>query len=367
MMSEYCYRNDAPTTVSRHSLQQMGLLIKKLSSNLESWQKTWMSWISWTNGSEKKRGWMMVDPNDLGKLSTEIAQLSKSLPKLVNNKRGAATNVINELSKEINKIKRLLQESELERNHWKSRYDSTSLDCQNEKQRNLQLSQQVRELSEQINQQSDYTSSLGSACCTLLWRVSRSEESIQAILVGNKVNEFLLLVQGTLESFLTAYKEDWPQEKTDEEHFILAMCGIITNIAASAYGRDFLVNNTYGCQIIDIFITVLAEAPNKKSTKLKNLILMSLYNISINQKGLKYICNKTTLFQLLVWLLTEEQSTECCINVLRLLQSLVCEASIPVIHQLKEVLPEQQLGQLCSSRNKVVAELASDLRTDLNY
>ncbi|CAI9722949.1 Hypothetical predicted protein [Octopus vulgaris] len=280
MMSEYCYRNDAPTTVSRHSLQQMGLLIKKLSSNLESWQKTWMSWISWTNGSEKKRGWMMVDPNDLGKLSTEIAQLSKSLPKLVNNKRGAATNVINELSKEINKIKRLLQESELERNHWKSRYDSTSLDCQNEKQRNLQLSQQVRELSEQINQQSDYTSSLGSACCTLLWRVSRSEESIQAILVGNKVNEFLLLVQGTLESFLTAYKEDWPQEKTDEEHFILAMCGIITNIAASAYGRDFLVNNTYGCQIIDIFITVLAEAPNKKSTKLKKFKLFLGYNYS---------------------------------------------------------------------------------------
>eukprot|EP00106_Octopus_bimaculoides_P012446 XP_014779888.1 PREDICTED: uncharacterized protein LOC106876028 [Octopus bimaculoides] len=99
MTSEYCYRNDVPTTVSRHSLLQMGSLIKKLSSNLESWQKTWMSWISWTNGSEKKRGWMMVDPNDLGKLSTEIAQLSKSLPKLVNNRRVAASNVINELSK----------------------------------------------------------------------------------------------------------------------------------------------------------------------------------------------------------------------------------------------------------------------------
>ncbi|GAB1602705.1 hypothetical protein Ahia01_000550500 [Argonauta hians] len=142
---------------------------------------------------------------------------------------------------------------------------------------------------------------------------------------------------------------------------------LLIDIAASAYGRDFLVNNTYGCQIIDIFITVLAEAPNKKSTKLKNLILMSLYNISINQNGLKYICNKTTLFQLLVWLLTDEQSTECCINILRLLQSVVCEASVAVIHQLKEVLPEHQLQRLCSSRNKIISDLASDLQTDLNY
>lgn len=51
-------------------------------------------------------------------------------------------------------------------------------------QRNLQLSRQVQELTDEMSRQSDYCSSLGSACCTLLWRVSRCEESIQAILIG---------------------------------------------------------------------------------------------------------------------------------------------------------------------------------------
>jgi len=43
---------------------------------------------------------------------------------------------------------------------------------------------EVQELTQQLSQQSDYCSSLGSACCTLLWRVSKNEESIQSILVG---------------------------------------------------------------------------------------------------------------------------------------------------------------------------------------
>jgi hypothetical protein len=39
------------------------------------------------------------------------------------------------------------------------------------------------QLTQQLSQQSDYCSNLGSACCTLLWRVSKNEESLQSILV----------------------------------------------------------------------------------------------------------------------------------------------------------------------------------------
>ncbi len=40
------------------------------------------------------------------------------------------------------------------------------------------------ELSTQLSQQADYCSSLGSVCCTLLWRVSRQEDCIHSILSG---------------------------------------------------------------------------------------------------------------------------------------------------------------------------------------
>ena len=35
-----------------------------------------------------------------------------------------------------------------------------------------------------LTQQAEYCSSMGSACCMLLWRVSRHEECVQSILTG---------------------------------------------------------------------------------------------------------------------------------------------------------------------------------------
>ena len=46
------------------------------------------------------------------------------------------------------------------------------------------LQYKVSALMDQLCQQSDFCSSMGSACCTLLWRVSRQEEVIPAILGG---------------------------------------------------------------------------------------------------------------------------------------------------------------------------------------
>lgn len=48
------------------------------------------------------------------------------------------------------------------------------------------LQVELQASNEQIRQQLEYCSAMGAACCTLLWRVSRCEESIQAILVGVK-------------------------------------------------------------------------------------------------------------------------------------------------------------------------------------
>ena len=43
---------------------------------------------------------------------------------------------------------------------------------------------EVNDLQQQLSQQADYCTSMGAACCTLLWRVSRQEDSIHSILSG---------------------------------------------------------------------------------------------------------------------------------------------------------------------------------------
>ena len=44
-----------------------------------------------------------------------------------------------------------------------------------------------------------------------------------------KVDEFLGVTSSTVESYVDTYKEDVPQDQTDETVFILALCGIITS------------------------------------------------------------------------------------------------------------------------------------------
>jgi len=51
----------------------------------------------------------------------------------------------------------------------------------------LKIQHDLKVVTDQLSQQSDYCVGLGSACCTLLWRVSKQEDGIQAILAGVQI------------------------------------------------------------------------------------------------------------------------------------------------------------------------------------
>ena len=38
-----------------------------------------------------------------------------------------------------------------------------------------------------------------------------------------------MLVSSTIESYISTYSDDFPQDSTEETQFILALCGIITS------------------------------------------------------------------------------------------------------------------------------------------
>ena len=95
----------------------------------------------------------------------------------------------------------------------------------------------------------------------------------------NKSEEFLHITAPTVESYFETYSEEVSKETSDEFQFVLALTGTITNMAAAAQGRDFLMSKDSGRGLIDSFVTVLTSSTLGKNVKLRNLILMALYNI----------------------------------------------------------------------------------------
>ncbi|XP_074645900.1 heat shock factor 2-binding protein-like [Tubulanus polymorphus] len=254
-----------------------------------------------------------------------------------------------------------------EREHWKSRYESTLSECEKEREEKFQLQCEIQNVNDQMSEQFQYLSTMGAASCTLLWRVSRCEDSIESILTGSKIGDFLTVVNSTIQSYSVTYKEEKPAENSDETQFILALCGIVTNIAASAYGRNFLVTNEIGVKLLDSMMDTLSDLKHGRCAKMKNLILMTLYNVSINQKGLKIVTSKSGIIGLLVWILQGENDSEIQLNSIRLIQSLLIEqTNSKVILQAKEVISTQMLQQFAGNNaNKAVQEAAIELMSDM--
>ena len=92
--------------------------------------------------------------------------------------------------------------------------------------------------------------------------------------------KFLDFVSRSLNSFVENYKEGRKLDNSSDEYALgLAICGIITNIAATALGREFLVAKEAGKKVIDALIDWLSEMPAHHGDQIKNLILKAIYNI----------------------------------------------------------------------------------------
>ncbi|XP_026940692.1 heat shock factor 2-binding protein isoform X6 [Sagmatias obliquidens] len=250
--------------------------------------------------------------------------------------------------------------------HFKARLESVQEDSVSEKKEKLALRQQLNEAKQQLLQQAEYCTGMGAAACTILWGVSSSEEVVRAILGGGKALKFFNITGQTMESFVKSLDGDVKELDSDENQFVFALAGIVTNVAAVASGREFLVNSSR--VLLDTILQLLGDLKPGQCTKLKVLMLMSLYNVSINLKGLKYISESPGFIPLLWWLLSDPD-TEVCLHVLRLVQSVVLEPEVfsRMASEIRSSLPLQRILAMAKSRNPhlqaVAQELLEDLRT----
>ncbi|XP_024905979.1 heat shock factor 2-binding protein isoform X4 [Pteropus alecto] len=186
--------------------------------------------------------------------------------------------------------------------HFKARLEAVQADSLREKKEKLALRQQLQEARQQLQQQAEYCTEMGAAACTLLWGVSSREEVVTAILGGDKALKFFSITGQTMESFVKSLDGDVREPDSDENQFVFALAGIVTNVAAIACGREFLVNSSR--VLLDTMLQLLGDLKPGQCTKLKVLLLMALYNVSINLKGLRYISESPGFIPLLWWLLS---------------------------------------------------------------
>ncbi|KAM4559702.1 heat shock factor 2-binding protein [Odontesthes bonariensis] len=293
-----------------------------------------------------------VRRKDLEKLTTEVMQLREFLPRVLN---GNLTEMLHKAQRAETKKDHLVQEQEQLRQeglHLQSRLDAVQTECQKEREEKLLLREQLWRSGTELQQQADFCSGLGSAACSLLWSCSAREDTVTLWLTDGKLQSFLTVAAQTLESFVKSLDEEMKIQTEDhnshEHQFVLALVGTFTNIAAVTCGRDFLSSS--GHVLLDTLIKLLDLMKPGIFPKLKVLMLMALYNVSISVKGLKYITANKGLMAL-IWTLLGDGHWEVCLHCLRLLQSVLLEEDVLLLLGSSLLEPDLQarVSQLTSS------------------
>lgn len=311
-----------------------------------------------------KEDYVKVRKKDLERLTTEVMQIRDFLPRILNGELLESFQKLKIIEKNLERKERELEQLRLDCEHFRARLETVQADSVREKKEKLALRQQLDGVKQQLVRQAEYCTEMGAATCTLLWGVSSSEDVVKAMLGGDKALKFFNITGQTMESFVKSLDGDEKELDSDENQFVFALAGIVTNVAAIACGREFLVNSSR--VLLDTMLQLLGDLKPGQCTKLKVLMLMTLYNVSINFKGLKYISESPGFLPLLWWLLSDPDA-EVCLHVLRLVQSVVLEPELfsKAASEFQSSLPMQRILALSKSRNSHQQTVAQELLEDL--
>ncbi|XP_069422473.1 heat shock factor 2-binding protein isoform X3 [Ovis canadensis] len=261
-----------------------------------------------------KEEFVKVRKKDLERLTTEVMQIRDFLPRILNGEVLETFQKLKIVEKNLERKEQELEQLRMDCEHFRARLESVQADSVREKK--------------------------------------------------DKALKFFNITGQTMESFVKSLDGDVKELDSDENQFVFALAGIVTNVAAIASGREFLVNSSR--VLLDTILQLLGDLKPGQCTKLKVLMLMSLYNVSINLKGLKYISESPGFIPLLWWLLSDPDA-EVCLHVLRLVQSVVLEPEVfsRSAAEFRSSLPLQRILAMAKSRNPHLQTVAQELLEDL--
>ncbi|XP_065683218.1 heat shock factor 2-binding protein-like isoform X1 [Hydra vulgaris] len=325
--------------------------------------------------------YVLVPKTYMNQVMNEVKILKETLPKALNRRFFKDSKSLDkEKEKEFSNERKLLEQElefskerkllEQEFDLLKKRYDSLLSEVERERQENADLRKQLFELKEITEEQSTYCATLGGTTCGLLWRISQNEDSIHMLLGGDNADEFFQLACHTLESYVNAVHSSPSRVvgANNEYRFVISLMGVITNITASSFGRELLSSKDSGKEVLNAINSVISEFPfqEMKWMKMRNVALKCMYNISINQKGMKFLCSIKTLLPDLSQVIHEDKFPDNKLHALRLLQSMVCEPDcVELLHSVVELLSIDKLKTLSQNSKGEVLSAFQDLIADL--
>jgi len=257
-------------------------------------------------------------------------------------------------------------EWEIELQQVKNKYENLQREWDKQQEHLGRLQGTVYKLRNQLQTQSAFCASLGSIMGNLVWKASRLQPVIELLMTTSKLSDFFCLASGTLVSYLETYAKEVPDVKSDETQFIISMGGIVANVAAIPEGRQFLVTDESGKELIEQIIRLLPNIPSGSGDPLKRILLMVLYNVSINQTGLMLIQDQKPLLVTISQLLVGEKPPELRLMALRLLESVTFE--IPnrqVLNLILQYVSPQKLNQLCQVCDIEMRQYASNVLVNI--
>ncbi|XP_048960547.1 heat shock factor 2-binding protein isoform X3 [Canis lupus dingo] len=214
-----------------------------------------------------KEEFVKVRKKDLERLTTEVMQIRDFLPRILNGEVLESFQKLKIVEKNLERKEQELEQLRMDCEHFKARLETVQADSMRDKKEKLALRQQLNEAKQQLLQQAEYCTEMGAAACTLLWGVSSSEDVVKAILGGDKALKFFSITGQTMESFVKSLDGDVKELDSDENQFVFALAGIVTNVAAIACGREFLVNSSR--VLLDTILQLLGDLKPGQCTKLK--------------------------------------------------------------------------------------------------
>ncbi|KAF7250874.1 Heat shock factor 2-binding protein [Varanus komodoensis] len=235
---------------------------------MEEWKRTPVATCEALK-AEMEGEFVKVRKRALERLTTEVMQMHDILPKILNGDIIENFQKLDAVEAIVEKKDLELEQLRMDCEHYKARFEAAQADCMKERKGKITAIQQLHEAKQQLLQQAEYCTEMGAAVCTLLWSVSSNEDAVKTILGSSKAVKFFNIAGQTMESFVRSLTEDMKQQDldSDESQFVLGLAGIITNVAALACGREFLINSSQ--VLLDTTMQLLGDMKPGCCTKLK--------------------------------------------------------------------------------------------------
>lgn len=248
----------------------------------------------------------------------------------------------------------------------RTKYQNLQLEWDNQQDHLGRIQGDLFKARTQLKNQSSFCASLGAIMGNLMWRASKLSNVVEVLLSTNRVSEFLCIVSGSLESFVETYRFCFPDVTTNETQFIISLVGIVANMAGTVDGRQFVVTDPNGRELVTQLLTILPSIPEDSGDRFKRVILMCLYNISINQMGLIMLLEGKSLLNELSKNILTESNPELRLLALRLIQSLTLQMpSLQVYENIIKSIPLEVIQKLTNTTDADMRILACSIITNL--